>query len=214
MTLAGACVPAAHATAPPVGPLPTGPTRSIELPAGRTFTVTLPAPSLRGGVWRIARSFDADVVRQVSESETGRGLRVSFRTVAPGATRIVFALTRGETRRAYAASTFRVTATPAPGARCPQGLLALGDNPIGPAAAAALAADPTKNRPQVTGAIVAASDPQRGPQVRVECGERIARRTVVVYITDRALLPAESASQRVVLVGRTKSGYDVWRRVH
>jgi hypothetical protein len=40
------------------------------------------------------------------------------------------------------------------------------------------------------------------------------QRTVVVYVTDRAFLPAQSASQRIVFVGRTAAGYRVWQRVH
>jgi hypothetical protein len=40
------------------------------------------------------------------------------------------------------------------------------------------------------------------------------QRTVVVYITDRALLPSQSAAQRVLFVGRTDAGYRVWLRAH
>ena len=43
---------------------------------------------------------------------------------------------------------------------------------------------------------------------------KVAGRTVVVYITDRALLPAQSASQRVLFVGRTSDGWRVWQRAH
>jgi hypothetical protein len=40
------------------------------------------------------------------------------------------------------------------------------------------------------------------------------RRTVVVYVVDRAFLPSQSASQRVLFVGRTRAGYRVWQRAH
>ena len=77
---------------------------------------------------------------------------------------------------------------------------------------AAIAADTAKNRPQATAAAIASNDTQRGPQVKAECGLRVQARTVVVYITDRALLPNQSASQRVLFVGRTSAGYRVWER--
>jgi hypothetical protein len=42
---------------------------------------------------------------------------------------------------------------------------------------------------------------------------RAWRRTVVVYVTERASLPAQSASQRVFFVGRFEADYKVWRVV-
>jgi hypothetical protein len=96
---------------------------------------------------------------------------------------------------------------------CPK-LLPLEANSIGPAAAAALAADPAKNKPQVMGATIATQDAARGSQAKTQCGSTVWRRTVVVYLTDRALLPAESAAQRVEFVGRSASGYVIWQRVH
>ena len=103
---------------------------------------------------------------------------------------------------------------PAGTVRCPAALMPLGANAIGPAVTAALRGDRAANRPQVTAALLAPSDPQRGVQAKVQCGSNVWRRTVVVYITDRAFLPAQSASQRVVFVGRTPTGYRVWLRVH
>jgi len=95
------------ATAPPVGPLPKGPTIHVATKVGKTFVVTLPK---RAGLdWRIAQRFDARVVREVAEGDRGATVWVRFRAVAPGTTRIVFAQTRGETAKAYAARTFRVT---------------------------------------------------------------------------------------------------------
>ena len=60
-------------------------------------------------VWRIARQYDARVVREVSEGDRAGRIWVKFRAVGPGTTKIAFALTRGETARAYAARTYRVT---------------------------------------------------------------------------------------------------------
>jgi hypothetical protein len=73
-------------------------------------TVTLPRPSIKGGVWRVARPYDSRVVRQVGERTLVSGaVRVSFRTIRPGSSRVVFALTRGETAHAFAARIFRFT---------------------------------------------------------------------------------------------------------
>lgn len=96
----------------------------------------------------------------------------------------------------------------------PRGLLPLtGANPIGPATAAALRFSTSANRPQVVGAQFAVADRQRGPQARFACGTRVWQRTVVVYVRDRAFLPALSASSRVYFVGRFRSGYRVWQVV-
>lgn len=97
----------------------------------------------------------------------------------------------------------------------PRGLLPLiGANPIAPATTAALRHEKPANRPQVVSAVLATMDSQRGPQAKFACGSRVWRRTVVVYVTDRALLPSESLSQHVFFVGRFKSGYRVWQVVH
>jgi hypothetical protein len=99
--------------------------------------------------------------------------------------------------------------------RDPRALLPLtGSNPVGAAIAAALRYEKPSARPQVRGATLAIEDPGRGPQAKFSCGARVQQRTVVVYILDRAMLPAESASQRVYFVGRFKSGYRVWQIVH
>jgi hypothetical protein len=78
----------------------------------------------------------------------------------------------------------------------------------------ALRAIPAKDDPQVTGALLAVHDRQRGRQAKRECGATVWRRTVVVYITRRAYLPALSASSGVYFVGRFPHGYRVWEIVH
>jgi hypothetical protein len=202
----------AGATAPPVGPLPAGPTSTVRSVPGGFFTVRLPKPSVAGGSWRIARPFAARVVEQASERTTADGgVAVGFRAVGTGSTRIVFALTKGETAHAYASRTFRVVVGRG---TCPRNLLQLPANPISPAVAAALRGDPPSNRPQVVSAAIAPHDAARGPQVRAQCGATVAARTVVVSIVDRALLPAQSAASRVLFVGRTADGYRVWSRAH
>jgi hypothetical protein len=99
--------------------------------------------------------------------------------------------------------------------RDPRGLLPLTEmNPVGASAAAALRYEKKASRPQVRAATFATADQERGPQAKYSCGVRVWHRTVVVYILDRALLPAQSASQRVYFVGRFRSGYHVWQVVH
>jgi hypothetical protein len=97
----------------------------------------------------------------------------------------------------------------------PRGLLPLtGTNPVGPAIAATLRYVSPASQPQVTGALLAVDDANRGPSAKVSCGARVWRRTVVVYITGRAMLPSQSLSQGVYFVGRFKTGYHVWQVVH
>lgn len=99
--------------------------------------------------------------------------------------------------------------------RDPRALLPLiGPNPIGAASAAVLRYGSASARPQVRGATFAVADSDRGPEVKFSCGARAWQRTVVVYVLDRASLPAESASQRVYFVGRFRDGYRVWQVVH
>ena len=95
----------------------------------------------------------------------------------------------------------------------PRGLLPLTANPIGPSANAALRY--TKSgKPQVVTADLATGDHQRGAEAKFECGTRVWRRSVVVYITLRAYLPSASLSEKVLFVGRFNSGYRVWQVVH
>lgn len=96
----------------------------------------------------------------------------------------------------------------------PRGLLPLTANPIGPSATAALRYTKRQAKPQVTQADLATLDHDRGGGAKFECGSRVWRRTVVVYITLRAFLPSASLSENVFFVGRFKSGYRVWQVVH
>jgi hypothetical protein len=114
---------------------------------------------------------------------------------------------------AFAALVPSLAAAPGLALRCPHGLLPLGRNAIGPAAAAALRAVPAEEDPLVVSASLAVNDRSRGVEAK-HCGLTVWRRTVVVYITRRAYLPAQSASQGVYFVGRFSSGYRVWELVH
>ncbi len=98
--------------------------------------------------------------------------------------------------------------------RDPRHLLPLTENPIGPAAAAALRYTRADARPQVTRAGLATADHERGGEAKFDCGTRVWRRTVVVYVTLRAFLPSASLSENVFFVGRFRNGYRVWQVVH
>jgi hypothetical protein len=93
-------------------------------------------------------------------------------------------------------------------------LLPLTGNSIGPAAKAALRDTRAMDRPQVVSASFAPADRGRGPEAKFECGARVWRRTVVVYVTLRAFLPSASLSEKVFFVGRFRGGYRVWQVVH
>jgi hypothetical protein len=63
-------------------------------------------------------------------------------------------------------------------------------------------------------ALVAVHDRSpRGAQI-LRCGRRALQRSVIIYFTRRAYLPAQSASQGVSFVARFPSGYRVWLRAH
>lgn len=105
--VAGAA-PSAEATAPPVGKLPSGQVSAVSTVRGALVAVALPRK--QGGlVWRLASRVDPKVLRQVAEADVGRSVVVVFRAVGRGKARITFALTRGESPKAYDAVTHVVT---------------------------------------------------------------------------------------------------------
>ena len=76
---ANACARSSRATAPPVGPLPTGPTAAIQTETGELVALALPHRA-NGRSWRIARSVNPHVLRQVSEADIGRQVVLTRRT--------------------------------------------------------------------------------------------------------------------------------------
>jgi hypothetical protein len=96
----------ADATAPPVGPLPKGPVSTIATTKGALVAVAL--PSKAGKSWRLARAVDRRVLVEVNEANVGRNVVIVYRAVGRGSVRVAYGLTRGETKRAYASSTFVV----------------------------------------------------------------------------------------------------------
>jgi hypothetical protein len=102
-TVAGAST----AAAPPVGPLPSGPTSTIQTQVGQLVAFALPhRPS--GRVWRIARAIDSRVLTQVGEADVGANVVLIFKAKARGSATVSFGLTRGETAKAYEARRFSV----------------------------------------------------------------------------------------------------------
>jgi hypothetical protein len=100
-------VPAAPASAPPVGAIPKGPVTTIATTKGQLIAVALPhATASSGLVWRLARSLDARVVREVSEADVGASVVIVFKAVGVGRASIVYALTRGESSKAQQSKTF------------------------------------------------------------------------------------------------------------
>jgi hypothetical protein len=92
-----------------VGPLPDGSVTKVVTAQGSFVAVAVPRQRESSGlVWRIARQFDARVVRQVSEADVGSTVVLVFKAVGAGRTSIVLALTRGETPKAVRAARYDV----------------------------------------------------------------------------------------------------------
>ena len=101
---------AALASSPPVGPLP--PSKVQRISTARGSLVSVVVPKRPGGyVWRIARTYNGHVLREVTEGDVGSTVVIVFRAVGPGTTTVVLAETRGETAKAYRAARYVVTVT-------------------------------------------------------------------------------------------------------
>ena len=103
VTMAGA----GTAAAPPVGPLPGGPTTTIQTQAGQLVAFALPHRA-NGRVWRVARPINSSVLVQVSEADVGANVVLVFKAKGKGTTTVSFGLTRGERTTAYEARRFSV----------------------------------------------------------------------------------------------------------
>jgi hypothetical protein len=93
--------------APPVGPLPAGPTSTIQTQVGQLVAFALPHRP-NGRVWRIARAVDSAVLVQVSEADVGANVVLVFKAKGKGSAKVSFGLTRGERSKAYEARRFVV----------------------------------------------------------------------------------------------------------
>ena len=99
--------PVASATAPPVGKLPKAQPVTVSVAHGGLFSVALPARAA-GLEWRVARPFDGKIVGEVREADVGPNVVVVFAALQPGSTKLVYALTKGETSKAYKAIEYDV----------------------------------------------------------------------------------------------------------
>ena len=113
LTAAAACVSTgvASASAPHVGKLPKASLTTVSVARGGLVSVALPARA-PGFVWRLARPFDGKVVHEVGEADVGANVVVVFGTGQPGSTKLVYALTKGETPKAYKAIEYKVVVRP------------------------------------------------------------------------------------------------------
>ena len=98
---------ASSTEAPPVGPLPSGPTSTIQTRVGQTVAFALPHRP-NGRVWRVARQINSKVLTQVSEGDIGTNVVLLFKAKGKGTAKVSFGLTRGETVKAYEARYFVV----------------------------------------------------------------------------------------------------------
>ena len=96
-----------RADSTPVGPLPSGPTSTIQTQQGQLIAVALPHRA-NGRIWRVARTVDARVVKQVSEADVGNNVVVVFKATGTGTAGIAFGLTRGETAKAFESRRYTV----------------------------------------------------------------------------------------------------------
>jgi hypothetical protein len=107
VTLATMAV-AGTASSPPVGPLPSGPTSTIQTQVGQLVAFALPHRP-NGRVWRIARTIDSKVLVEVSEADVGANVVLVFRATGTGTAKVSFGLTLGERAKAYEARRFTVS---------------------------------------------------------------------------------------------------------
>ena len=106
-TLGGSAI-VALADSTPVGPLPAGPAAAIDVQRGELVALALPRRS-GGRVWRVARRFDANVLRQVSEARVGASVVLVFRARTVGHTTVSIALTKSDaSAKALESRRFRV----------------------------------------------------------------------------------------------------------
>lgn len=116
LAVALAAAAAGRSSAPPVGPLPAGPLTTIEVKSGLLFAIALPRPA-DGLTWRGARPSDAAIARPLDEGELNGTIVFTYRAGHVGKTTVVYALTKGETAKAFAARSFAVVVS-APRTRC------------------------------------------------------------------------------------------------
>lgn len=106
VALAAAALPA-QGSAPPVGPLPSGPVTTIHVQHGQLFAIVVPRPAA-GLFWRGARLSDATIARPLDEAELKGNIVFVYRAGHAGTTTVVYALTKDEGPKALNARYFKV----------------------------------------------------------------------------------------------------------
>ena len=108
LAITALCSGAAFADSTPVGVLPPGPAATIDVEHGELVALALPDRG-SGRVWRVARPFNAIVLRQVSEAQVGASVVLVFRAKSVGRTTVSIALTQGDaSAKALESRRFRV----------------------------------------------------------------------------------------------------------
>jgi hypothetical protein len=86
----------------------------MTVPRGTLFAIALPSrPASTGLVWRAAGAARNPavprIVRPLWEADVGASVALVYKAVAAGKATLTYGLTRGETPKAYAAVTYKVT---------------------------------------------------------------------------------------------------------
>jgi hypothetical protein len=101
----------ASADSTPIGKIPPGPVTTIVTPKNGLVAVALPHQKA-GLVWRLARSVNPRVLRQVSEADIGSNVVIVYKAVGVGNVSVIYAVTRGDTSsKALRSSTYKVRVT-------------------------------------------------------------------------------------------------------
>jgi hypothetical protein len=101
----------ASADSTPIGKIPAGPVSSIVTPKSTFIAVALPHQKA-GLVWRLARTVNPRVLRQVSEADVGSNVVIIYKAIGVGSVSAVYAVTRGDTSsKALRSSTYKVRVT-------------------------------------------------------------------------------------------------------
>lgn len=98
----------ARGTAPPIGPLPPGPTTTVITYTQELIAIALPRGE-SGLVWRAAPPYDATVVRPYAEQDIAKNLTVLvYLARRAGTADLRFAMTNDDHARVYRAARYHV----------------------------------------------------------------------------------------------------------
>jgi hypothetical protein len=116
------------------------------------------------------------------------------------------------------AAGFAVPSTPARFGSCPRAALAITRSDLPAAQRAVRRFLPRRYRDTdlrgVKTRAALAPKTVRGGYAKLKCGERVWRRTAVVFVSIPSLLPSQSLSTPVFYVSWTRAGWTVWYQIH